>query len=125
MNNILAGSVKYPETMSTHLKDLISSLLSVNPFGRLGCMHGGIDEVLTHEFFGEFDWKGLLNKKMPVPYKPALPSNVETMGKKDSAGMGDRAAKVNWIANLGQNASSRFMFWMPVQGSSPSFNLKL
>lgn len=123
MNNILAGSVEYPETMSTDLKCLINSLLSVDPFRRLGCMQGGIDEVLMHAFFGDFDWKGLLNQKMAVPYKPALPSNVETLGKKDSVGLGDRAAKVKWIANLGQSRS-RFTFWGPGQGVS-QFHLQL
>lgn len=74
-------------------------------------MQGGIDEVLMHEFFGGFDWKGLLNKEMSVPFKPILPSNVETLGKKNSVGRRDRAAKVKWIANLGQR-NSRFTLWV-------------
>lgn len=73
----------------------------VEPFERLGCMKGGIDEALMHEFFGGLDWKGmLLNKKLEAPHKPTVPSNVEKMGKKDSVGLKNRAGKVKWIADL-------------------------
>lgn len=54
-----------------------------------------------HEFFGGLDWKWmLLNKKLEAPHKPTVPSNVEKMGKKDSAGLKNRAGKVKWIADL-------------------------
>lgn len=106
MNNILRGSVKYPESMSIQLKGLIHSLLKRNPSDRLGCMQGGIDEALKHEFFGGFDWKELLlNKKIEAPHKPSV-SNVETMGKKDYVGMKHRAGKVQWTADLEIAASN-------------------
>jgi hypothetical protein len=88
MNNILAGSVEYPKKFSTQLKGLIHSLLKRNPFERLECMDGGIDEALRHEFFGGLNWKELLlNKKIEAPHKPSIPGNVEKMGKKDSVGI--------------------------------------
>lgn len=100
MRNILQARVDYPEKMSPHLKELIQALLVRDPTKRIGLLQGGTEEVMKHRFFAGFDWDGLLNRTIPVPHKPKLPDNMDKMGKKDSTSFGDKAKKVDWVADI-------------------------
>lgn len=40
--------------------------------------------VIQHRFYNGFDWKGLLNKRIPTPHTPRLPKNgLDNIGYKD------------------------------------------
>ena len=40
--------------------------------------------VIQHRFYNGFDWKGLLNKRIPTPHTPRLPKNgFDNIGYKD------------------------------------------
>jgi len=41
---------------------------------RLGMLKGGADDVKQHRLFAKMDWKSLLAKKIPMPFKPTIKS---------------------------------------------------
>ncbi|KAL7545629.1 hypothetical protein ACHAWF_008982 [Thalassiosira exigua] len=95
---VLKGRVSFPSKFSSNIQRVIKELLAKDPTRRLGCMNDGVDGVMKHRFFQGFDWKGLLGKTLPPPYKPQLPKNVETIGRKDDGK--DKAKATKWFPDL-------------------------
>lgn len=95
---ILKGNISFPSKFSSQMKQVIKALLMKDPTRRLGCMNDGTDGVMKHRFYHGFDWQGLLEMKIDVPYKPKLPSNMSKLGKKDIGG--DNAKATNWNPSL-------------------------
>jgi len=54
--------------------------------------------VIQHRFYNGFDWKGLLNKRIPTPYTPRLPNGLDSIGYKDD-GKND-ASVCKWTPDL-------------------------
>ena len=62
--------------------DLLVRLLNKEPMKRIGKGKDGFKEIKEHSWFLEFDWEGLLNKKMKT-FHPQKEKNLEGMrGKK-------------------------------------------
>lgn len=72
---IIDGKIHYPERMSPTAKDLISKLLTPNPDERLGMKN--IQEIKNHPFFASVDWKKVLKKEVPPPFKPVVRSTTD------------------------------------------------
>lgn len=51
--------------LSEELKDLINKLLVYDPKERLG--YENIDDLMSHQFFRDFDWKSLKSSIMKSP----------------------------------------------------------
>ena len=47
-------------------------LLNRNPAERLGSSQADAKEVMSHPFFAEIDWDGMLLKRYPPPFKPSV-----------------------------------------------------
>lgn len=77
---------------------VIKALLTKDPTRRLGCMSDGTEGVIQHRFYHGFDWQGLLDKTIEVPYKPKLPDNIEKLGRKDTEK--DNAKPTKWNPDL-------------------------
>lgn len=60
-------------------EDLIKALCKADPSERLPMKKGGIANVQGHNWYGGFDWEGMNNLTLGVPYKPTV------KGKKDIA----------------------------------------
>eukprot|EP00584_Thalassiosira_punctigera_P009212 CAMPEP_0172534196 /NCGR_PEP_ID=MMETSP1067-20121228/6645_1 /TAXON_ID=265564 ORGANISM="Thalassiosira punctigera, Strain Tpunct2005C2" /NCGR_SAMPLE_ID=MMETSP1067 /ASSEMBLY_ACC=CAM_ASM_000444 /LENGTH=703 /DNA_ID=CAMNT_0013318959 /DNA_START=140 /DNA_END=2251 /DNA_ORIENTATION=+ len=95
---ILKGSVNFPSKFSSQMRQVIKALLMKDPTRRLGCMNDGTEGVMKHRFYHGFDWQGLLDMKIDVPYKPKLPSNMAKLGRKDDGR--DNAKATNWNPDL-------------------------
>lgn len=95
---ILKGRVSYSSQFSKPMIQVIQALLTKDPTRRLGCMSDGTEGVMKHRFYSGFDWQGLVDKKVDPPYKPKLPNNLETIGRKDSKK--DDAKPSKWFPNL-------------------------
>lgn len=95
---ILKGRINFPTKCSTQMTQVVKELLTKDPTRRLGCMSEGTEEVMQHRFYHGFDWQGLLDKKIEVPFKPEIPDKVENIGRKDVEK--DDAASSKWFPTL-------------------------
>ena len=62
-------------------------LLNHNPPARIGfLLNEGAHHVKQHPFFDKFDWRGLLQKRLPAPLQPSVttPELVTQKGHPDS-----------------------------------------
>eukprot|EP00667_Euglena_gracilis_P002595 EG_transcript_2601 len=69
-DQILHGELYIPEFVGPNATDILSKLLIRDPSKRLG--YGGTHEIKNHAFFKLVDWKTLLNKQVPTPFKPPV-----------------------------------------------------
>ena len=81
-NMIINHKLKFPNNalISDTLKDLINKLLIKKPEERLGYQNG-FEEIKKHEFFKDYNFEELINKKKEVPYKPIISSILESNKK--------------------------------------------
>jgi len=55
--------------------------------------------VIQHRFYNGFDWKGLLNKRIPPPYTPRLPKNgFDNIGYKDDGKSDAKDCKCKYMS---------------------------
>ncbi|RNF11262.1 putative protein kinase A catalytic subunit [Trypanosoma rangeli] len=69
---ILEGRVQFPRWVELRAKDLIKSLLVLDPTKRLGSLNWGTQDVKRHKFYSGVDWEVLLQKNVvpPIPVRP-------------------------------------------------------
>lgn len=74
LRNILHGQFRWPETkhFSAEARDLISRLLEVEAWRRLGCLHAGSHEVRSHAWFEGLSFHELQAKRVPPPLVPMV-----------------------------------------------------
>ncbi|XP_071055896.1 RAC serine/threonine-protein kinase-like [Onthophagus taurus] len=75
---IIMGDVKYPRTLSSDARDLLSGLLVKTPSRRLGGGPEDAKEIMAHPFFSCINWRDLEHKKIPPPFKPQVDSDTDT-----------------------------------------------
>jgi len=71
---ICSGQYKIPEcaTMTFFAVNLIQGLLQIDPNDRLGCNASDAEEIKSHPFFAEYDWRSVFAKHMPCPFIPEV-----------------------------------------------------
>ncbi|KAK4561715.1 cAMP-dependent protein kinase catalytic subunit [Recurvomyces mirabilis] len=74
--NILKGRVKYPPYIHPDAQDLLSKLITADLTKRLGNLHGGSRDVMTHAWFAEVTWERLSKKDIDAPYVPPVRGGV-------------------------------------------------
>ena len=67
------AKLEFPPGMSPAAMSLIEGLLDRNPATRLGS--NSPDEILTHPFFVDVDWRRLFNRQIKPPFFPCQTSN--------------------------------------------------
>lgn len=67
---IVSGYVEIPPDFSPSLADLIKKLLNSSKSKRLGRTMGGGGAVMQHRWYSDFDWDGMLEKRLAVPLQP-------------------------------------------------------
>lgn len=65
MENIKTKPLELDQTISAELRDLLTKLLTKNPYKRLGA--NGAQEIKSHAFFADVDWQDVLLKRLPTP----------------------------------------------------------
>ncbi|CEP60953.1 serine/threonine protein kinase YPK1 LALA0_S02e03422g [Lachancea lanzarotensis] len=73
---ILQEPLRFPDGFDKDAKDLLISLLSRDPKRRLG--FNGAEEIKSHAFFSQLNWKRLWMKGYIPPYKPPVMSSLDT-----------------------------------------------
>ncbi|OQO10957.1 cAMP-dependent protein kinase type 2 [Cryoendolithus antarcticus] len=74
--NILKGRVKYPPYIHPDAQDLLVKLITSDLTKRLGNLHGGSRDVMTHPWFAEVTWERLAKKDIDAPYVPPVKGGV-------------------------------------------------
>ena len=67
-------TLKFPERFDLNAKDLITKLLHPNPALRLGCLAGGVQDIMTHPWFTivNVQWGAMLKKELRAPFIPPI-----------------------------------------------------
>ena len=79
---IVAGEIKFPQTMNPELKHLIQSLCTIDQSKRLGRTKGGVETVKRHLWFSGFSWESLYDKQLKAPYIAKFDSNEDDVNEK-------------------------------------------
>lgn len=97
--NIVACSISFPVYITRQMSDVVSKLLATQPGRRLGNLKGGINDIMKHKWFGSFDWAGLEDLSIAVPYVPTIKSATDTSNFEnyDDEKLADEC---NWTADL-------------------------
>uniref|UniRef100_A0A8P4KKH3 non-specific serine/threonine protein kinase n=1 Tax=Dicentrarchus labrax TaxID=13489 RepID=A0A8P4KKH3_DICLA len=75
---ILMEDIKFPRTLSSDAKSLLSGLLIKDPNKRLGGGPDDAKEIMRHSFFSGIDWQDVYDKKLVPPFKPQVTSETDT-----------------------------------------------
>lgn len=67
---ILSDEVYFPDDVSPIARDLLEKLLTKERETRLGS--NGIEEILSHPFFGSIRWEDVQNLELEPPFRPNL-----------------------------------------------------
>lgn len=70
INSILDGKLKMPGFLSSSAKDFICQLLKKNKSLRLGCLKGGVDDIMNHSWFKGLNWEKLERLEIKAPFTP-------------------------------------------------------
>ena len=69
--------VHFPVACQGGTRDLVVKLLQSAPTQRLPCKAGGIENLKSHAWFGEFDWASMAALSSTPPYEPVLLSKTD------------------------------------------------
>jgi serine/threonine protein kinase len=82
---ILKGKVKFPRGFdrftillflliikNRNAKSLVKHLLVADLSKRYGNLKRGVNDIKKHRWFKNLDWEALVEKRIPVPYKPIV-----------------------------------------------------
>jgi len=108
---ILEGRVKFPAVVSAPARRLITGLLQVHTWERLGAGDGDLEEVQRQPFFEGVDWCAVLRREVKPEYVP-VPRVFAPLAAGSSTGGG---AKAN-SGNSGSSDSSSLGFEDPFLG---------
>ncbi|XP_049864949.1 cAMP-dependent protein kinase catalytic subunit 1-like [Pectinophora gossypiella] len=75
---ILSGHYKCPDGIDNDCKNLIRSLLQVEPAKRLGTRKTGDYDIKSHAWFNDVPWQVILHQRAEPPMKPVVPSPGDT-----------------------------------------------
>ncbi|XP_038671253.1 RAC-gamma serine/threonine-protein kinase isoform X6 [Scyliorhinus canicula] len=75
---ILMEDIKFPRTLSSDAKSLLSGLLIKDPNKRLGGGPDDAKDIMQHSFFTGINWQDVYDKKLLPPFKPQVSSETDT-----------------------------------------------
>ncbi len=69
------GSLKYPQSFSPAIKNLLEGLFQKNPEKRLGSTKDDAKPIKEHPWFAPVNWSALLVKEIKPPFIPLIKSD--------------------------------------------------
>jgi len=72
MNQILKAKLGMPQFLSAEAQGLLRALFKRNPANRLGSGDNGIEAIMEQPFFSNINWKKLMTRSIPPPFKPIV-----------------------------------------------------
>jgi len=64
--------------INRNAKSLVKHLLVADLSKRYGNLKRGVNDIKKHRWFKNLDWQALVEKRIPVPYKPIVKSASDT-----------------------------------------------
>ena len=58
--------------VSRNAKSLVKHLVVADLSKRYGNLKRGVNDIKKHRWFKSLDWQALVEKRIPVPYKPIV-----------------------------------------------------
>jgi protein kinase A len=83
---IKEGHLSFPKDISPEAKDLIKSLMKVDPKKRLGAGKMGFAVIKSHPFFSRVNWQDVLEYKLPTPVPIPRPRSDERISRSEVYG---------------------------------------
>ncbi|XP_054264206.1 cAMP-dependent protein kinase catalytic subunit beta-like [Macrosteles quadrilineatus] len=74
---IIYGKIKFPQTFSQGLKDLVGKMVQADLSKRFGNLKNGANDIKEHKWFLATNWLAVLNRKCEAPYRPKIGSVKE------------------------------------------------
>jgi len=71
-DRIKFGTIKYPETFSASVKDLLNGLFNKDPDKRLGSGPEGATKIRNHPWFSGVNYDAYLRKEIKPPFTPVI-----------------------------------------------------
>jgi serine/threonine protein kinase len=75
---ICKDDIYLPDELSVESKLIINQLLEKQPPKRLGSSANDFEDIKSHVFFNEIDWKKLVEKQIEPPFIPIINSDADT-----------------------------------------------
>ena len=75
---VLAGKIRFPRYFDRNPRSLVKKLLVSDLTKRYGCLKGGADYVKKHKWFTDFDWEGLVARRLTPPIIPVVANDGDT-----------------------------------------------
>merc|ERR1719276_340421 len=75
---ILAGKVYFPKYFDKNAKALVKRLLTADLGKRYGNLKNGVDDIKGHKWFKDINWRNLLDKQIPAPFRPVVRGDSDT-----------------------------------------------
>jgi len=69
---IIGRNIRFTKLFSTECRNIVTDLLNVRPFLRLGAIKGGAELIRKHQWFSRFRWEQLREKVMVAPLKTCV-----------------------------------------------------
>ncbi|XP_074030986.1 cGMP-dependent protein kinase 1 [Leptinotarsa decemlineata] len=69
---------RFPVFVDLNAQSLIKKLCRLEPTERLGMGENGVEDIRSHNWFAEFDWKKLRELKLKPPFIPKLKGLFDT-----------------------------------------------
>lgn len=85
-------SAKFPSKIKGDCEDLIKKLCDKEATKRLPMKKGGIQNIIKHAWYKEFDWKAMKDLTLDAPYKPVVKDKTDL--KNFSANAADKPPQI-------------------------------
>jgi protein kinase A len=83
---IVNATYNPPDGMDESAKDLVAKLLVCAPASRLGNLSGGWNDVKSHTWFQDMDFKKIAKKEVSAPYIPNIKDPLDSSNFEDFQG---------------------------------------
>jgi len=70
-------NVKFPEKCQGKVADIIKGLCDKNPSSRIAMRLGGVQNIIEHPWYGNFDWGKHADGTLETPYSPVVKSKTD------------------------------------------------
>ena len=83
LQRILKEKPKFPNGFPKVAKSFVLALLEQDTSKRLGCLAGGVQDILTHPWFDTVDWQKMADRRVPTHWKPPSTGENDTQNFDD------------------------------------------